>query len=63
MSVDAMSLAVFFTTEIVAACVLVTVLLDAVSAVNVFTSHKKIARSNPADATCSRSLAYAKALT
>lgn len=36
---------------------LVTVLLEAVSAVSVFTSHRKICRSKPADATSSLSLA------
>lgn len=36
---------------------LVTVLLEAVSAVSVFTSQRKICRSRPADATSSLSLA------
>lgn len=36
---------------------LVTVLLEVVRAVNVFTSHKNIDLSNPAEATCSWSLA------
>lgn len=36
---------------------LVTVLFEAVNAVNVFTSHKNIALSRPAEATCSRSFA------
>lgn len=42
---------------------LVTVLLVAVSAVNVLTSHRKICLSRPADATHSLSLAYANAFT
>lgn len=42
---------------------LVTVLLEAVRAVSVFTSHRKICLSSPADATSSLSFAYAKALT
>jgi hypothetical protein len=42
---------------------LVTVLLLAVRAVRVLTSHRKIALSRPAEATCSLSLAYANAFT
>ena len=43
--------------------ILVTVLLLAVRAVNVLTSHRNIDLSRPALATCSLSLAYANALT
>lgn len=42
---------------------LVTVLFEAVNAVRVFTSQRNICLSNPADATSSLSLAYAKAFT
>lgn len=42
---------------------LVTVLFEAVSAVRVFTSHRNICLSSPADATSSLSLAYARAFT
>lgn len=49
--------------EIFSNTLLVTVLFEAVSAVRVFTSQRKICRSNPADATSSLSLAYAKAFT
>lgn len=47
----------FIINEIVVQYSLVTVLFEAVNAVRVFTSHKNIALSRPAEATCSRSFA------